>query len=147
MWALLPFVRLALRVRDRLPPYQSRGDALRDDVKSLVELLHFGPHLGLAVLPPGGHELLGQSVHLLHLGLRNLKLGTQHLQDTDTHSVSQRHRGKKVKDVKDAGLEVQWMSCLHFLGGLTTLSCFVLNDAAFKFWADNHEYVLWNCWN
>lgn len=128
---------IALRVRDCLLPYQSRGDALRDGVISLVELLHFGPHLGLAVLPPGGHELLGQSVHLLHLGLRHLQLSTQHLQDTDEQTVSQRRRGMKVKDMKDAGLEVQWMSCLHFLGGLSTLSCSVLNYAAFKFRAEH----------
>lgn len=33
--------------------YQSTGDVLCDGVISLVELLHFGSHLGLAILPPG----------------------------------------------------------------------------------------------
>lgn len=69
--------------------YQSTGEALCDGVISLVELLHFGSHLGLAVLPPGRHELLGQRSHLLHLPSRQLQLSTQHLQDTNTRA--QRH--------------------------------------------------------
>lgn len=40
-------------------PYLSGGDALADGVKPPVELLHPGSHLSLAVLPPGGLELLG----------------------------------------------------------------------------------------
>lgn len=69
--------------------YQSTGDALWNGVISLVELLHFGSHLGLAVLTPGRHELLGQSSHLLHLPSRQLQLGTQHLQDTHKHTQNQ----------------------------------------------------------
>lgn len=36
-------------------PYHSRGNALRDGVKSVVKLLQLGSDHGLAVVPPGGH--------------------------------------------------------------------------------------------
>lgn len=59
----------------------SRGDALGDGVESPVELLHFGSHLSLAVLTPGGHELLGQIPHLVQLSPGELQLCAQHLWD------------------------------------------------------------------
>lgn len=64
--------------------YQPGGDALRDGVESLVELLNLWPHLGLAVLPPGGHELLSQSPHLLHLPPGHVQFRAQHLHDINT---------------------------------------------------------------